>query len=105
MKSGVGTIRNGHVEFEKPIEWQSGPRVRVIPEEEPFGIPEEDWPTTPEGIRELLAKIDALEPLELTRRMRLKSRPHARRSSELHWTPFAKRWGSNNGKCGRDIPG
>jgi hypothetical protein len=66
MKSAVGMIRNGRVEFDKPIEWQSGTRVRVTPEEEPFGIPEEDWPTTLEGIQELLAKIDALEPLELT---------------------------------------
>jgi hypothetical protein len=62
-------MKNGHVVLDVPTALPEGTRVEVSPinESRPtFGMRDEDWPTTPEGIRELLARMDALEPLEFT---------------------------------------
>ncbi len=66
MSTVTGTYRQGQVQLDTPVDWQEGVRVRVVREEEAVGMREEDWPTTPEGIRELVARMEALEPLELT---------------------------------------
>jgi hypothetical protein len=65
MESAIGTYRDGKVELDLPVEWESGTRVRVLPEEESSAI-REDEPANPEHIRQLLAIIDSFEPLELT---------------------------------------
>jgi predicted DNA-binding antitoxin AbrB/MazE fold protein len=64
-----GTYENGSVKLDAPVDWSEGSRVVVQPTEpegERIGMREEDWPTDPEGIANLLARMDALEPLELT---------------------------------------
>lgn len=68
MKTIMGTIRNGQIVADEPIEWHEGCRVVIEPaaEEATLGLREEDWPTDPEGIARLVALMDQLEPLEMT---------------------------------------
>ena len=71
-----GTYKSGHIELDSPVDWPEGYRVEIIPMpkdgsshdgfRESFGMREEDWPTTKEGIEALLAEWDAIEPLEFT---------------------------------------
>jgi hypothetical protein len=68
MKTMMGTVRNGQIIADQPVEWPEGCRVVIEPvtTEETLGIREEDWPTDPEGIARLLALMDQIEPLEMT---------------------------------------
>lgn len=63
-----GTYKQGRVTLDGPVDWPDGVRVRIepSPEEAHLGLSEADWPNTPEGIAQLLARMDAVEPLELT---------------------------------------
>jgi len=69
-----GVYRNGHVELTKPVDWPEGYEVDVLPHQtngdeppkEKWGMDESEWPTTPEGIEALIARMDSREPLELT---------------------------------------
>ncbi len=72
-----GTYKSGHVELDSPVDWPEGARVVISPTSkngesdassprESFGMREEDWPTTKEGIEALIAEWNAMEPLELT---------------------------------------
>jgi hypothetical protein len=61
-----GTVKNGQVILDEPLDLPEGTRVEVLPVEPArltWGLREEDWPTTPEGIAELVARIDQIEPL------------------------------------------
>jgi hypothetical protein len=64
MNAATGTFHNGQVTFTTPPDWQDGATVRVELDLDYVGVGmrEEDWPTDPEGVAALLAKIDALEP-------------------------------------------
>jgi hypothetical protein len=68
MKAIMGTVRNGQIIADQPVEWPEGTRVIMEPaaEEESLGIREEDWPTDPEGIARLVALMDQVEPVEMT---------------------------------------
>jgi hypothetical protein len=68
MKALMGTVHNGQIVADQPIEWPEGCRVVIEPaaNEEALGIREEDWPTDQEGIARLLALMDQIEPLEMT---------------------------------------
>jgi hypothetical protein len=60
-----GTVMNGQIVLDNPVELREGTRVDVLPIEarQPaVGMREEEWPTTPEGIATLLARMDTLEP-------------------------------------------
>jgi hypothetical protein len=60
-----GTIKNGQIILDVPALLPEGTRLEVLPIEEArpaLGIREEDWPTTPEGIAALLARMDQVEP-------------------------------------------
>ncbi len=64
-----GTIRNGQVILDRPGGLPDGTRVEVLPVEASrpaLGMREEDWPTTPEGIAGLVARMDRVEPGWLT---------------------------------------
>ena len=72
-----GTYKGGHVELDSPVDWPEGARVEILPmskngsaddsaPRESYGMREEDWPTTKEGIEALIAEWNAMEPLELT---------------------------------------
>src|ERR1700690_2878583 len=65
MNALQGTIRNGQVILDAPAALPDGARGEVRSIEEtrpPLGMREEDWPTTPEGIAALLARMDQVEP-------------------------------------------
>jgi hypothetical protein len=65
MKTITGVMRNGQVVLGEPADLPEGTRVEVVPIEAPrttLGMREEDWPTTPEGIAALLARMDQVEP-------------------------------------------
>ena len=60
-----GTMKNGQIVLDVPADLPEGSRVEVFPVEvarPPLGMREEDWPTTPEGIAALLARMDQIEP-------------------------------------------
>jgi hypothetical protein len=65
MNALQGIIRNGQIVLDLPAELPDGTRVEVLPIEgakPSLGMREEDWPTTPEGIAVLLARLDQVEP-------------------------------------------
>src|SRR5262245_52690663 len=60
-----GTIHNGQIVLDEPASLPDGTRVEVVPipsERLTVGMREQDWPTTPEGIAGLLARMDKVEP-------------------------------------------
>lgn len=69
MSEVFGTYHNGHIIPDKPVDWTEGSRVLIQPVDSTHpkvGLREDEWPDTPEKIAEWLARLDALEPLELT---------------------------------------
>ena len=68
MKAIMGTVHNGQIVVDQPVEWPEGCRVIIEPaaREKALGIREEDWPTDPEGIARLLTLMDQIEPIEMT---------------------------------------
>jgi hypothetical protein len=70
MSAVRGRWVNGQIVLDgpPPADWADGLELRIelADQEEPVGIREEDWPTTPEGIAALLARMDAFEPVVLT---------------------------------------
>lgn len=69
MKTIMGTIRNGEIVADEPIEWPEFTRVIIEPagKEESLSIPNVDSPTDQAGITPLLVFIDPIEPLEQTK--------------------------------------
>jgi hypothetical protein len=65
MSTVRGRYIDGKVILDAPADWPEGAEVNVTPAEEYVGIGmrEEDWPTTPEGIAALIARIDKMEPV------------------------------------------
>ncbi len=68
MNVAYGTIHEGHVVFEGPVNWPEGTKVEVAPvkSRERLGLTEDEWPETPEEIEAWLRWYDSLEPLEFT---------------------------------------
>lgn len=69
MTTLQGTVKNGHIVLDEPVKLAEGTRVEVLPTETDraaVGMREEDWPTTPEGIAGLLARMDRVEPAWLS---------------------------------------
>ena len=65
MNTLQGTVKNGQIVLDAPAELPEGTRVEVLPIDgvrPTLGMREEDWPTTPEGIAALLARMDQVEP-------------------------------------------
>src|SRR5437868_2558577 len=65
MASVAGTVKNGQVILDQPGQLPEGTRVEVLPvsaARPALGMREEDWPTTPEGITALVARMDLVEP-------------------------------------------
>jgi hypothetical protein len=60
MNTLQGTIRNGYIVLDLPGALAEGTRVEVLPVQSAGsqGMREEDWPTTPAGIAELLSRMD-----------------------------------------------
>ena len=65
MNALQGTIKNGQIVLDAPAPLPEGTRVEVLPIEKggpTLGMREEEWPTTPEGIAALLARMDQVAP-------------------------------------------
>ena len=65
MNTLQGTLKNGQVILDTPAALPEGSRVEILPLEAvppSLGMRDEDWPTTPEGIAALLARMDQVEP-------------------------------------------
>lgn len=63
-----GTIEHGQVVLPQPTNLPDGTAVTVLPHEfgNTLGIPDEEWPTNPDGIAKLLARMDRIEPFDMT---------------------------------------
>lgn len=65
MNTLQGTMKNGYIVLDVPSALPEGTRVEVLPVNESrsmHGMREEDWPTTPEGVAELLERMEQVEP-------------------------------------------
>jgi hypothetical protein len=63
-----GIIESGQVVLSQPANLPDGTPVTVLPHDAgtTLGIPDEEWPVTADAIAGMLARIDRLEPLEIT---------------------------------------
>ena len=66
MSTVPGRYHDGKVILDTPVDWADGIPVRVSPRAEKVGMSEDEWPTTPEGIQQLVQRIRSFEPVELT---------------------------------------
>ena len=62
----TGTYRDGKVELDITVDWPDGTRVEVSAPVAKIGLTEAEWPTSPEGIAVLLARMASFETVELT---------------------------------------
>ena len=65
MQKALATFRDGRIEIDSRVDWPEGTRLEVLPIES-VGMNEADWPTTADGIAELLKRMDDCEPLEMS---------------------------------------
>jgi hypothetical protein len=63
MPALSATVRNRRIEIEVPDDWPDGTPVRVTTEPAPT---DDDGPMTPEEIAAMVARMEALEPVEWT---------------------------------------
>lgn len=63
-----GTIENGQVRLTPPADLPDGTEVTVLTDGQSarLGIPDDQWPTDPDAIAALLARMDLREPLDMT---------------------------------------
>jgi hypothetical protein len=63
-----GIIQNGQVKLSSPADLPDGTEVTVLPHapDKWLGIPDDQWPTTPEGIAQLATRMDRVEPFDMT---------------------------------------
>lgn len=71
MSKIMGTVRNGKIEPDEPIDWPNGHRVVIADAKSASGsdvefLNEDEWPDTPENRAELLRRLEAIEPLGWT---------------------------------------
>src|SRR5437870_3431801 len=61
-------VRHGRIEADAPADWPDGTPVEILPlaADAGLGMREDDWPTTPEGLADLLRRWDTHEPSVLT---------------------------------------
>ncbi len=59
MQSALAIVHNGRIELTVPSDWPEGLRVEVTPLYRRIGLDEADYPTTPAGIQQLIAAMDA----------------------------------------------
>ncbi len=68
-KTLTATWKNGQVILDSPADWPEGCKLRVAAisqSAELIGIPDDQWPNNPQGIAELLKRMDQVEPFEMT---------------------------------------
>jgi hypothetical protein len=63
MATVTGTYQDGRVILDNPVDWPNGRRVTISSDEIRIGIIEEEWPRTPEGIEELVRRMETVPAL------------------------------------------
>lgn len=66
MSTVSGRYHDGKVILDSAVDWADGIPVQVSPAKEKIGMTEDEWPTTPEGIQEMIDRTWSFEPIELT---------------------------------------
>jgi hypothetical protein len=68
MNAIKGKYHNGQIILAEKADWPEDTEVIVEPicHEQTLGMREEDWPTDPEGIAGLIARMEEIEPLVMT---------------------------------------
>src|SRR3954470_9765905 len=68
MNAIKGVVKDGRIVVAVPAAGREACEVVIepVPARPRYGMREEDWPTTPEGIAALLTRMDQIEPLEMT---------------------------------------
>jgi hypothetical protein len=69
MNAIAGAYQQGRILLHAPVDWPDGASVEVSlvqPSHQKFGMTEGQWQTNPEGIANLLARMDQCEPLDMT---------------------------------------
>ena len=63
-----GTIRDGQVVLPQPADIPDGTAVTVLTHDHSstLGIPDDQWPTDPDGIAQLVARMERVEPFEMS---------------------------------------
>lgn len=92
MTAASGTYRKGKVILNEPVDWPEGTEVEVIAAGEKIGLTEAEWPTTPEGIAQLLQRIAELEPLEITPEEEAEFQAWRRKVNEYGINKMRRRW-------------
>lgn len=57
------TVRDGKIVADAPADWPDGTEVEVSPAGERWGIREEEWDDSPEGIEAWIAWANSLQPI------------------------------------------
>ncbi len=60
MSRVLGTYRDGRIVLDSTVDWPDGARVAIVAPAEP------EEPDSPEARAEWLARVDAVQPLELS---------------------------------------
>ena len=69
MERFDATVQGGQFVLDRPVRLPDGTRVTldlVSPDAESFDDAEREWPTTQEGIEEMIRELEAIEPAVLT---------------------------------------
>jgi hypothetical protein len=90
MSAINGTVRNGQIVLDEPVDWPDGTEVLVKPLlEEPAAFNrDDDTPPTPEEIARQLALMDQIEPLIMTAEEEAEWQEARRRQKEYEKAHF-----------------
>jgi hypothetical protein len=95
MNAIAGTYQQGRIVLQSPVDWPEGSRVEVMlvePGIGKIGMTEEEWPSDPQGISELLARMDQCEPLEMTAEEEADWAAWRQKVKEYTLTKMRQRW-------------
>jgi hypothetical protein len=93
-KTLTETWKNGQVVLDSPADWPEGCKLRVVAisqAAELIGIPDDQWPTDPQGIAELLKRMDQIESFEMTSEEEADWLAWRQKIKELELASFEKR--------------
>jgi hypothetical protein len=93
-KTLTATWKNGQVVLDSPADWPEGCKLRVAAISQPaelIGIPDNQWPNDPQGITELLKRMDQIEPFKMTSEEEADWLAWRQKIKELELANFEKR--------------
>ena len=93
MQMIQGTVSNGQIVLDNPVDLTDGTRVEVLPIDGPqsaIGMREEEWPTTREGIEALVARMDEAVPCWLSPQEDAAWRATMRKERDIEMAHFSE---------------